>query len=54
MCSRPPLGASSYLTLMRRDKKVDMGKVRLILLDRLGSARVRSDVSDAALEAILG
>jgi 3-dehydroquinate synthase len=50
----PPLGAPSYLALMRRDKKVDMGKVRFILLDRLGLARVRSDVPEAELEAILG
>jgi len=50
----PPLGASNYLELMRRDKKVDRGKVRLILLDRLGSARLRSDVPEEAIEAVLG
>ena len=49
----PPLGVSRYLDFMRRDKKADTGKIRFVLLDRLGSARLRSDVPEAALEAVL-
>jgi 3-dehydroquinate synthase len=49
----PPLGASRYLELMRRDKKADMGKVHLVLLNRLGSARLRHDVPEATLEEML-
>jgi 3-dehydroquinate synthase len=50
----PPLGATRYLALMSRDKKVDMGALRLVLLDRLGAARVGSDVPEAALRVVLG
>ena len=50
-----PLGAARYLELMRHDKKVQDGKLRLVLLKEIGQA-VMSDVADesqisAAIEA---
>jgi 3-dehydroquinate synthase len=42
-----PLGASRYLELMRHDKKVQDGKMRLVLLKGIGKAVV-SDVADEA------
>ena len=49
----PPLGADRYLELMARDKKVQGGTLRLILLEALGRARVRSDVPPVELRALL-
>ena len=43
-----PLGAARYLELMRHDKKVQDGKLRLVLLKDIGQA-VMSDVADEAL-----
>lgn len=40
-----PLGAGRYLELMRHDKKVQDGKMRLVLLKEIGKAVV-SDVAD--------
>jgi 3-dehydroquinate synthase len=42
----PALGVETYLELMRHDKKVQDGKLRLVLLQRLGQA-VMSDVATA-------
>lgn len=42
----PGMGASRYLELMRHDKKVEGGKLRLVLLKRVGEAVL----SDAASE----
>ncbi|MFZ2266075.1 MAG: 3-dehydroquinate synthase [Azonexus sp.] len=42
-----PLGAGRYLELMRHDKKVQDGKMRLVLLKGIGQAVV-SDVADEA------
>ncbi|HSG21647.1 MAG TPA: 3-dehydroquinate synthase [Azonexus sp.] len=42
-----PLGAARYLELMRYDKKVQDGKLRLVLLKEIGKA-VMSDVADEA------
>jgi 3-dehydroquinate synthase len=44
-----PLGAARYLELMRHDKKVQDGKLRLVLLKGIGSAVV----SDVAAEAMI-
>ena len=44
-----PLGAARYLELMRHDKKVQDGRLRLVLLKGIGSAVV----SDAAAEATI-
>jgi 3-dehydroquinate synthase len=49
----PKLGASHALELMRMDKKVLSGKVRLVLLERLGSAIVVSKYPQRALESTL-
>jgi 3-dehydroquinate synthetase len=38
---------------MGRDKKAVAGKLRFILLEALGRARVVSDVSDADVTAVL-
>jgi 3-dehydroquinate synthase len=43
----PVLGAQRYLELMGRDKKVVGGALRFVLLERLGHAMVRGDVSDS-------
>ncbi|MDB5813658.1 MAG: 3-dehydroquinate synthase [Rhodocyclales bacterium] len=47
----PALGAGRYLELMRHDKKVEDGRLRLILLDRIGRAVIRDDASIADIEA---
>ena len=44
----------SYLQLMLLDKKVDAGKTRFILLNRIGEAVMRADIPSTALtETIL-
>ena len=43
----PKLAQDRWLELMRRDKKTQDGVMRFVLLERLGRAIVRSDVSDA-------
>jgi 3-dehydroquinate synthase len=50
----PPLGAARYLELMRVDKKVSGGALRFVLLDAIGSARLRGDVAERDVEAVLG
>lgn len=45
-----PLGAARYLELMRHDKKVQDGKMRLVLLQEIGKAVM----SDIATEAQIG
>ncbi len=49
----PPLGADRYLELMARDKKVDSGRLRLVLLEALGRATICSDVSQSDLRSLL-
>lgn len=49
----PRIGADRALQLMGMDKKVLEGKLRLVLLRRLGQADVVGDYSKAALEATL-
>jgi 3-dehydroquinate synthase len=49
----PRLGAERWLELMGRDKKVEAGRLRFVLLDAIGAARVRADVPEAALRAVL-
>ena len=49
----PRIGRTRALELMQMDKKVLAGAVRLILLERLGSAIVTSDYAAGALEATL-
>ncbi|HEX8874161.1 MAG TPA: 3-dehydroquinate synthase [Nitrosospira sp.] len=49
----PGLGTAEYLRLMGLDKKVEEGKMRFVLLERVGKAVVRSDVPAAVLAATL-
>jgi 3-dehydroquinate synthase len=49
----PRLSAARWLELMARDKKTTSGKLRFILLEALGRARVVSDVPEAELCALL-
>lgn len=52
--TRPPvLDTDHFLALMGHDKKVERGRMRLVLLDDIGSARVTSDFDPAALRATL-
>ncbi len=50
----PKIGAARARALMRMDKKVLSGTVRLVLLEKLGRAAVVSAYSQAALDATLG
>ena len=49
----PRIGGRQALELMGMDKKVDRGRVRLVLLKRLGEAVVTGDYPDEALDATL-
>ena len=44
-----PLGAERYLELMRHDKKVQDGKMRLVLLQKIGQAVMSDVASDAQI-----
>ncbi|WP_371325537.1 3-dehydroquinate synthase [Dechloromonas sp. ZY10] len=49
----PQLGEARYIELMRHDKKVAEGRLRLVLLRRLGEAVLTADADEAAIaEAI--
>jgi len=48
-----PLGAARYLELMRHDKKVQDGKLRLVLLKRIGSAVVSDEADEATIMAAI-
>jgi 3-dehydroquinate synthase len=53
--ARPPdLGLARYLELMGHDKKVEGGRIRFVLLKRIGEAFVTADVPPAALADVLG
>jgi 3-dehydroquinate synthase len=49
----PSLGPERYLELMSRDKKVQNGKLRLVLLRSLGKAFITSDVDVVLLREVL-
>jgi len=49
----PDLGKERYLELMGHDKKVEGGKLRLVLLESLGKARVTADFPAADLHDVL-
>jgi 3-dehydroquinate synthase len=49
----PRFGAASALDYMRADKKVQSGRIRLVLLEKLGKARLMSDYADDALRSTL-
>lgn len=49
----PDLGSERYLELMRHDKKVESGRLRLVLLQALGRAVLTADADEALIaEAI--
>jgi 3-dehydroquinate synthase len=50
----PALGVERYLELMGHDKKVEGGRMRFILLKRIGEAFVSGEVPRAALAEVLG
>jgi 3-dehydroquinate synthase len=49
----PALGVARYLHLMGLDKKVEQGRLRLVLLERIGSAYLTSEFPTDALERVL-
>jgi 3-dehydroquinate synthetase len=49
----PDLGVEAYLGLMSLDKKVKAGRMRFILLERLGAAYINAATPDAPLRETL-
>jgi 3-dehydroquinate synthase len=49
----PDLGVDRYLELMGLDKKVEGGKLRLVLLRRIGEGYVSAEFPQADLRAVL-
>ncbi|MFN6961766.1 MAG: 3-dehydroquinate synthase, partial [Rhodocyclaceae bacterium] len=49
----PALGVDRYLDLMGHDKKVRDGKLRLVLLERLGKAVTHADAPPAEIRAAI-
>ena len=49
----PELGLERYLELMGHDKKVQGGRIRFVLLERIGAAIVSGEVPRAALADVL-
>ena len=49
----PTLALDRWLDLMGRDKKVEHGRMRFVLLERLARAVVRADVDERDLAAVL-
>jgi 3-dehydroquinate synthase len=49
----PKFGAQRALDFMSVDKKVKSGRIRLVLLERLGAARFTADYADETLRATL-
>jgi 3-dehydroquinate synthetase len=49
----PALGADRYLALMARDKKVEAGALRFVLLKALGQATIGTGIADEDLRAVL-
>ena len=49
LAATPLATAQRYLELMRHDKKVSAGILRLVLLQRIGQAVVSADANDAAI-----
>ncbi len=48
-----PLGANRYLELMRHDKKVADGQLRLVLLKGIGRAVISSEANEAQIRAAI-
>ncbi|MEO6929754.1 MAG: 3-dehydroquinate synthase, partial [Casimicrobiaceae bacterium] len=52
-CDAPAMDFAQWMTLMRRDKKVQGSAIRFVLLAALGRAQVRDDITDAQLRTLL-
>jgi 3-dehydroquinate synthase len=52
-CAAPADDPGSFLTAMNMDKKVLAGRLRLVLLDRIGAARLTADFPGGELEMFL-
>jgi 3-dehydroquinate synthase len=50
----PAMPLARWLELMARDKKVEAGRIRFVLLERLGHATVRGGIDERDLAAVLG
>jgi len=48
-----PLGAARYIELMRHDKKVRDGSLRLVLLKEIGMAVVADGLDEATIGAAI-
>lgn len=53
VCPPPAITADQFMSLMSVDKKVQSGKVRFILLRRLGEAVIESDIDPVLLQQTL-
>lgn len=51
--SAPDLGVEKYLDYMGHDKKVEAGKIRFVLLKKIGEAVITAELSHADLDATL-
>jgi len=51
--SAPDLGAKRYLQLMGLDKKVESGRIRFILLKKIGEAFITADIPEKLVTATL-
>ncbi len=51
--SGPSMPVARYLELMRHDKKVEAGRLRLVLLEKIGKAIVSDTASDAQIDAAI-
>lgn len=49
----PPISKAQFLSLMCKDKKAEQGKLKLILLNAIGSATVRGNIPADSLSATL-
>ncbi len=49
----PALGAGRYLELMAHDKKVEAGRLRLVLLKSIGRAVIHADAAEADIAAAI-
>jgi 3-dehydroquinate synthase len=49
----PDMGVARYVELMGHDKKVADGRLRLILLEKIGKARIHSDASHEQIAAAI-
>ncbi|MEP7276553.1 MAG: 3-dehydroquinate synthase [Betaproteobacteria bacterium] len=50
----PAMAIERWLELMGRDKKVENGRLRLVVLDALGRAALRDDIAPGTIAATLG